>query len=39
MVNIEGIIWFAFFDVDGVQARHYIETISDFILAGLTKKL
>ena len=38
MVNIEGIIWFAFFDVDGVQARHYIETISDFILAGLTKK-
>lgn len=38
MINIEGIIWFALFDTDSVQARHYIETITDFILAGLTKK-
>jgi len=38
MINIEGIIWFALFDTDRVQARHYIETITDFILAGLTKK-
>ncbi|MDP7558257.1 MAG: TetR/AcrR family transcriptional regulator [Candidatus Marinimicrobia bacterium] len=37
MVNIEGIIWFALFDANGIKARHYIETISDFILAGLTK--
>ncbi|MFQ6607190.1 MAG: TetR/AcrR family transcriptional regulator [Fidelibacterota bacterium] len=38
MVNVEGIIWFTFFDVDGIQTSHYIETITDFILAGLTRK-
>jgi AcrR family transcriptional regulator len=38
MVNIEGIIWFSLFDADGVTAKHYIETITDFILAGLSRK-
>lgn len=38
MVNIEGIIWFSFFDADGLSARDYFDTISEFILAGLTKK-
>ena len=37
LVNIEGIIWFSLFDVHGITARHYIETITDFILAGLSK--
>lgn len=35
MVNLEGIIWFTLFDVPGLSARHYIETITGFILAGL----
>lgn len=38
MINIEGIIWFTLFNVDGVNARAYIETISNFILSGLTKQ-
>ncbi|MBC8174456.1 MAG: TetR/AcrR family transcriptional regulator [Candidatus Marinimicrobia bacterium] len=38
MVNIEGIMWFTLFDPHGVTAREYIETITDFILAGLIKK-
>ncbi|MCH7658727.1 MAG: TetR/AcrR family transcriptional regulator [Bacteroidetes bacterium] len=37
LVNIEGIIWFSLFDIHGITARHYIETITDFILAGLSK--
>lgn len=37
MVNIEGIVWFALFDSDGLTARHYFETIADFILSGLSK--
>ncbi len=37
MVNIEGIIWFAIFDVPGVSVPEYIDTISNFILAGLVK--
>lgn len=37
MVNIEGIIWFAIFDVPGVSAPEYIDTISNFILTGLVK--
>ncbi len=38
MVNIEGIVWFAFFDSDGLSAKHYFETITDFILSGLRAK-
>ena len=38
MVNIEGIIWFSLFDAHGVSAEHYIETIKDFILSGLSRK-
>jgi AcrR family transcriptional regulator len=37
MVNIEGINWFTLFEMPGVRAREYIETITAFILAGLTK--
>ncbi|MEE9167346.1 MAG: TetR/AcrR family transcriptional regulator [Candidatus Neomarinimicrobiota bacterium] len=38
MVNIEGIIWFTLFDVEELSAKHYFETITEFILAGLTKR-
>ena len=38
MLNIESINWFTLFDTHGVSARDYIQTISDFILAGLLKK-
>jgi len=38
MVNIESIIWFTLFDAHGVTAREYIETIKEFILAGIIKK-
>jgi len=38
MVNIEGIIWFSLFNADGVSAGSYFETITDFILAGLSKR-
>ena len=38
MVNIESIIWFTLFDANGVTAREYIETIKEFILAGIIKK-
>lgn len=38
MVNIEGIVWFTIFDAHRTNAKEYIRTISDFILAGLTKK-
>ena len=38
MVNIEGIMWFTLFKRQNMNARDYIQTISDFILAGLTKK-
>ncbi len=37
MVNIEGINWFTLFEMPGVKAREYIQTITAFILAGLTK--
>ncbi|NQT97600.1 MAG: TetR/AcrR family transcriptional regulator [Candidatus Marinimicrobia bacterium] len=37
VVNIEGIIWFAIFDVPDVSAPEYIDTISNFILTGLVK--
>ncbi len=37
MVNIEGLVWLALFDSDGVTARHYVDTITEFILAGLAK--
>jgi hypothetical protein len=37
MINIEGLVWLALFDSDGVTARHYVDTITEFILAGLTK--
>ena len=38
MLNVESINWFTLFDSHGVSARDYIQTISDFILAGLLKK-
>ncbi|MEA1882888.1 MAG: TetR/AcrR family transcriptional regulator [Candidatus Marinimicrobia bacterium] len=38
MLNVESINWFTLFDTHGVSARDYIQTISDFILAGLMKK-
>ena len=38
MLNVESINWFTLFDTLGVSARDYIQTISDFILAGLLKK-
>lgn len=38
MVNIEGIIWFSLFDAHHVSVKHYFDTITDFILAGLSKK-
>ena len=38
MLNVESINWFTLFDTHGVSPRDYIQTISDFILAGLLKK-
>ena len=38
MLNVESINWFTLFDTHGVSARDYIQTISEFILAGLLKK-
>ncbi len=38
MVNIESINWFTLFDVHGVSAKEYVNTIKNFILAGLKKK-
>ena len=38
MVNIEGIIWFTLFDAHGLSAKEYINTITDFILSGITNK-
>ena len=37
MVNIESTIWFALFDNFGMSATKYMTTITEFILAGLTK--
>jgi|TARA_B100000959_G_C14908637_1_gene594148 AcrR family transcriptional regulator len=37
LINIEGINWFTLFEKSGVEAREYIDTISDFILAGVKK--
>ena len=38
MLNVESINWFTIFEPHGVKAREYIETITEFILAGLLKK-
>lgn len=38
MVNIESINWFTLFEVHGVTVKEYMETITDFILAGILKK-
>ena len=38
MLNVESINWFTLFEPHGVKAREYMQTISDFILAGLAKK-
>ncbi len=38
MVNIESINWFTLFEIHGVSAREYMQTITDFILAGIMKK-
>lgn len=37
VINIEGINWFTLFEKSGVEAHEYINTISDFILAGVKK--
>ncbi len=37
LINIEGINWFTLFEKSGVEAHEYIDTISDFILAGVKK--
>jgi len=37
MVNIESTIWFTLFDDFGISATKYMTTITEFILAGLTK--
>jgi len=37
MVNIESAIWFTLFENYGISATKYMETITDFILAGLIK--
>ena len=36
LINVEGIHWFTLFEKSGVEAKEYIDTISDFILSGLT---
>ncbi len=38
MVNIESINWFTLFEIHGVSVKEYIQTITDFILAGIMKK-
>ena len=37
MVNIESTIWFTLFENYGISTTEYMETITDFILAGLIK--
>jgi AcrR family transcriptional regulator len=37
MVNIESTIWFTLFENYGITSKKYMETITDFILAGLKK--
>ena len=39
LINIEGIHWFTLFDNSGVEAHEYINTISNFILNGLKKRV
>ena len=39
MLNVESINWFTIFEPHGVKAREYIETITEFILSGLLKKI
>ena len=39
LINLEGIHWFTLFEKSGVEAKEYIDTISDFILSGLTTGL
>ncbi len=38
MVNIESINWFTLFDTHGVSVKEYMQTITDFIMAGILKK-
>ena len=37
MVNIESAIWFTLFENHGITPTEYMETITEFILAGLKK--
>jgi hypothetical protein len=37
MVNVESTIWFTLFENYGISTTKYMETITDFILAGLKK--
>ncbi len=37
MVVIEGISWFTLFEKNGVSAKEYTDTVTEFILSGLAK--
>ena len=37
MVVIEGISWFTLFEKNGVSAKEYTDTVSNYILSGLVK--
>jgi AcrR family transcriptional regulator len=39
MVVIEGISWFTLFEKNSVSAKEYIETVFEFILSGLLKRI
>lgn len=38
LVNLEGIVWFTLFDAHELSVQRYIETITEFILAGLRNR-
>jgi len=39
MVVIEGISWFTLFEKNSVYAKEYIETVFEFLLSGLLKRI
>ena len=39
MVVIEGISWFTLFEKNSVSAKEYTETVFEFILSGLLKRI
>ncbi|MFQ6617702.1 MAG: TetR/AcrR family transcriptional regulator [Fidelibacterota bacterium] len=38
MINLEGIIWFTIFNVEGLSVKNYTETVLDFVIHGLKKR-